>query len=36
VTDPFGHIWSVATHVADPTPEEMQAGFEKAMAEGCS
>ena len=23
VTDPFGHEWSVATHIADPTPEEM-------------
>jgi len=34
VKDPYGHIWSVATHVADPTPEEMQAGFEKALAEG--
>jgi PhnB protein len=27
-TDPFGHKWSMATHIADPTPEEM----EKAMA----
>jgi uncharacterized glyoxalase superfamily protein PhnB len=22
--DPFGHIWSVATHVRDVTPQEMQ------------
>jgi PhnB protein len=29
VTDPFGHIWSIATHVRDVTPEEMQ----KAMAQ---
>ena len=36
VMDPYGHMWSVATHVADPTPEEMQAGFEKSLAEGCS
>ena len=23
VTDPFGHVWSVASHVADLTPEEV-------------
>jgi uncharacterized glyoxalase superfamily protein PhnB len=23
VTDPFGHHWSIATHVKDVTPEEM-------------
>ncbi|OEZ63353.1 VOC family protein [Duganella sp. HH105] len=23
VTDPFGHVWSIATHVKDMTPEEM-------------
>jgi PhnB protein len=32
LTDPFGHSWSVATHVRDATPEEMQA----AMAKGCA
>lgn len=31
LTDPFGHVWSVATHTSDPTPEEMQ----KAMAQMC-
>lgn len=31
--DPFGHIWAVATHLKDPTPEEMEAG-RKAMFEG--
>lgn len=31
--DPFGHVWGVATHIADPTPEEMEAGA-KAMAAG--
>jgi uncharacterized glyoxalase superfamily protein PhnB len=30
--DPFGHRWSVATHVRDMTPEQMQ----KAMQEMCS
>jgi PhnB protein len=25
--DPFGHSWSIATHVKDATPEEMQAAM---------
>lgn len=25
VTDPFGHSWSIATHVKDVSPEEAQA-----------
>jgi PhnB protein len=29
--DPFGHNWSLATHVRDVSPEEMQ----KAAMEGC-
>lgn len=29
VTDPFGHDWSIATHIADPTPAEMQAAVRK-------
>jgi PhnB protein len=24
VTDPFGHVWSIATHVKDLSPEEME------------
>jgi PhnB protein len=28
--DPFGHRWSVATHVRDLTPEEMQQAMRKA------
>jgi PhnB protein len=24
LTDPFGHIWNVATHVEDVSPEEME------------
>jgi len=32
VVDPFGHRWSVATHVADYTPEQMQKGAEEAFA----
>jgi PhnB protein len=27
--DPFGHRWSVATHVKDVTPEEMKAAMSK-------
>ena len=32
VKDPFGHSWSMATHVEDVAPEEMAARAEKAMA----
>jgi PhnB protein len=28
--DPFGHHWSVATHIRDATPEEMQQAMAKA------
>jgi uncharacterized glyoxalase superfamily protein PhnB len=28
--DPFGHHWSVATHVRDVKPEELQAAAQKA------
>jgi PhnB protein len=24
LTDPFGHVWYVATHIEDVTPEEMK------------
>ncbi len=38
VTDPFGHIWSIATHKEDVAPEEMgrraQAAFAQ-MGAGC-
>jgi uncharacterized glyoxalase superfamily protein PhnB len=30
LTDPFGHSWSLATHKADPTPEEIRKGAEAA------
>ena len=26
--DPFGHLWNLAQHVGDPTPEEIQKGQE--------
>jgi PhnB protein len=31
VRDPFGHVWSIATHKEDLTPEEMQKAGEAAM-----
>ena len=31
ITDPFGHIWSIGTHVEDVSPEEMQARMAKMM-----
>jgi len=30
--DPFGHKWSIATHTADLSTEEMKRGMEEAMA----
>lgn len=30
--DPFGHNWSIATHTADLTMEEMKQGMDEAMA----
>ena len=32
ITDPFGHIWSIATHVEDLTPEEIDERGKAAMA----
>ena len=31
VQDPFGHLWSIATHMRDVSPQEIQA----AAAQGC-
>lgn len=31
--DPFGHNWSLAQHVSDPTPEEMEKGQEAFFAQ---
>jgi PhnB protein len=33
IADPFGHQWSVATHVEDVPPEEMAERAKAAMAE---
>lgn len=34
ITDPFGHCWSLATHISDPTPEEMNKAMEAAFEQG--
>jgi PhnB protein len=31
VTDPFGHVWTIATHVKDIPPDEMRKLAEAAM-----
>ncbi len=33
VLDPFGHMWSVATHVEDVSPEEMNKRMTAAMSQ---
>jgi uncharacterized glyoxalase superfamily protein PhnB len=33
VIDPFGHSWSLATHLRDLTPEQMASGMKEAFAE---
>jgi PhnB protein len=32
VTDPFGHVWSIATHKRDLSPQEVQKAGAEAMA----
>ena len=35
--DPYGHTWSLATHIADPTPEEMAEAMKAMMSgDGCN
>jgi PhnB protein len=31
VLDPFGHKWSLSTHIKDMTPAEMQAAMDEWM-----
>ena len=33
VSDPFGHVWSIATHTEDLSPEEIAERSKAAMAE---
>jgi len=32
VKDPYGHLWSIATHIRDVSPEEIQAAVSKDCA----
>jgi PhnB protein len=32
IRDPFGHLWSVATHMRDVPPGEMETAFKAALA----
>jgi PhnB protein len=32
ITDPYGHVWSIATHIEDLTPEEIAERAKSAMA----
>jgi uncharacterized glyoxalase superfamily protein PhnB len=36
LSDPYGHDWSVATHIKDLSPAEMQKGQQEAMAQMAS
>lgn len=33
LTDPFGHIWAIATHIEDVAPEEMKERAKAAMSQ---
>lgn len=33
LTDPFGHIWAIATHIEDVAPEEMEKRAKAAMSQ---
>ena len=33
--DPFGHVWTVATHIEDVTPEEINRRMEEMMESQC-
>ena len=31
ITDPFGHVWTISTHIEDVAPEEMESRFQAMM-----
>lgn len=35
IKDPFGHRWSIATHIKDLTDEEIKKGFQECGDSGC-
>lgn len=34
IEDPFGHVWTIATHKEDVAPEEIEKRFAAAMGKG--
>jgi PhnB protein len=36
IIDPFGHMWSIATHIEDVTAEEMKKRMAKAMSQSAT
>lgn len=36
IIDPFGHMWSIATHIEDVSPEEMKKRMTSAMSQTAS
>ena len=36
VVDPEGYTWMIATHIAEPTPQEMKKGMKEQMAQMAS
>jgi PhnB protein len=36
LTDPFGHEWSIATHIEDVTPQQMEQRVKEAMTQNCA
>jgi hypothetical protein len=36
VKDPYGHLWAIATHIRDVSPEEIQAAIAKGDLGGCN
>jgi PhnB protein len=36
IIDPFGHMWSIATHIEDVSPQEMQLRAAKAQSEAAN
>jgi PhnB protein len=36
VVDPFGHLWSIATHIEDVSPEEIEKRMAVAMSQSAS
>lgn len=35
VTDPYGHVWSLATHVREVSPDELPAAMQERMQQYC-